>query len=156
MLPAANSLSHAQSACQLTLSDSLCSPSPLSGGAREVLRKKSFEKNKFTAHLRNADIYPIVSQQKWYVRVAFRQKSDGLRKGKMRESKERRKTWFPSLFCPLHKRLCKLKDVNTVYLLPPSRASHAPPPPNRRRQTSSGASRHLPLEKGKALVRRSN
>ena len=40
---------------------------------------------------------------------SFPLESDGLRKGKMRDSKERRKTWFPSLFCPAHERSCTYK-----------------------------------------------
>ena len=52
------------------------------------------------------DIYSVVSRQSRHVRVAFREESDGLRQGKMRESKERRKTWFPFLFCPEHMGSC--------------------------------------------------
>ena len=56
----------------------------------------------FYRRIASANIYTIVCRQKRHVRVAFQEESDGLRQGKMRESKERRKTWFPSLFCTPH------------------------------------------------------
>ena len=69
----------------------------------------------FYRRIASADIYTIVCQQKRHVRIAFQEESDGLRQGKMRESKERRKTGFPFLFCPPHNGLRKLNDVNTAY-----------------------------------------